>query len=182
MALTAARLRKALEVMDEADLRELIEALYRASADNRRFLASRLEGDNSGLLEVYVNELGRCFDPRKNELKVAPVRKALQNYLRVTSPLETLQAKILYVRAALGYWEKLPYWQESHETTLGNMFKDITQAALDFSDRSEVLDSVHQLGQNFIRQEQKFGYFDWHVLLYKEFVGALAEQSDAASP
>lgn len=174
--MTAARLRKALEVMDEADLRELVEALYRASADNRRFLVSRLEGDNGELLAVYVNELGRCFDPRKKELKVAPARKALQNYLRVSSPLEALQARILYVKAALGYWEKLPSWQESHETALGNMFRDIAQTALDFSDRPDVLDSVHQLGQNFIRQEKTFGYFDWHVALYKDFVRALADQ------
>lgn len=177
MALTVAQLRKVLEVMDETELRELIEALYKASTDNKRFLTSRLEGDNSELLEVYVKELGKCFDPKKGELRVAPAKKALQNYLRVASPIETLQAKIRYVRAALGYWNKLPYWSENHDTTLGNMFKDITQTALDYSDHYELLDSAHQIGEDFIKQEQKFGYFDWHVQIYKDFVEALGRQS-----
>lgn len=93
MALTAAQLRKALEVLDEAELRELIEALYKASTDNKRFLTSRLDGDNSELLEVYVTELGRCFNPKKGELRVAAAVKALQNYLRSPRPLRHFRPK-----------------------------------------------------------------------------------------
>lgn len=177
MALTAAQLRKALEVLDEAELRELIEALYKASTDNKRFLTSRLDGDNSELLEVYVTELGRCFNPKKGELRVAAARKALQNYLRVASPTEALQAKIRYVGAALEYWHHRPHWSENHDTTLGNIFKDITQTALDYPDQQHLLDSVHQLGRDFIQQEQKFGYFDWHVQIYRDFVGAQARST-----
>lgn len=172
MPLTATQLRKALDVMDEAELRELIEALYKASIDNKRFLTSRLENDNSELFEVYVKELEKCFDPKKGELRVASAKKAMQNYFRVASPVEMLQAKIRYVGAALTYWQKLPYWPETHDTTLGNMFKDITNIALNYSEQKELLDNIHRIGQEFIKQEQKFGYFDWHVQIYKNFVKA----------
>lgn len=176
MAMTAAQLRKALDPMDAAELRELIQALYQASTDNKRLLTSKLEGDNSDLFEVYLRELEKCFDPKKGELKVALARKALQNYLRVASPIETLQAKIHYIQAAQRYWQKLPYWSESQETTLANMLKDITQTALEFSDHHELLDAVHAIGQEFIKQEKKFGYFDWHVQIYRNFVEALDDK------
>ncbi|GAA4012101.1 hypothetical protein GCM10022631_24990 [Deinococcus rubellus] len=173
MPLTATQLRKALDVMDEAELRELIEALYKASTDNKRFLTSRLENDKSELLEVYVKELEKCFDPKKGELRVASAKKAMQNYLRVASPVEMLQAKIRYVGAALAYWQKLPYWPENHDTTLGNMLKDITNVALNYPEQSEILNNVHRIGREFIKQERKFGCFDWHVQIYKDFAKAL---------
>lgn len=169
MALTVSRLRKALEVMDEAELRELVETLYKASTDNKRLLASQLEGDSSELLEAYVKELQKCFDPEKSELKVAPAKKALQNYLRVASPLEALQAKIRYVRIALVYWNEVAYWTENHDTTLGKMFEEITQGALRYIEHQDLLDSVHKLGQEFITQEKTYGYFDWHVGIYRNF-------------
>lgn len=175
MPLTAIQLRKALDSMDESELRELIEALYKASTDNKRFLTSRLDNDNSELLAVYVKELEKCFDPKKGELRVASAKKAMQNYLRVASPIEILQAKIRYISAALEYWQKLPYWSENHDTTLGNMFEDITKCALDYSENQEVLDSVHCIGHKFIDQEQEFGYFDWHVKIYGDFIEALEQ-------
>lgn len=173
MPLTAIQLRKALDAMDESELRQLIETLYKASIDNKRFLTSKLDNDNSELLAVYVKELEKCFDPKKGELKVASARKAMQNYLRVASPIEMLQAKIRYIGAALEYWEKLPYWSESHDTTLGNMFEDIAKHALNYPENQELLDSIHRIGHKFIEQERKFGYFDWHVQIYRDFVKAL---------
>ncbi len=169
MALTVTQLRKTLETMDDSELRELIEALYQASSDNKRFLTAQLEADNSELLNIYVRELEKSFDPSKGELKVAAVKKSLQNYLRVASPIEATQARIRYVRAALSYWQKLPYWSENHYTTLGKMFQDIAHTALEYPERHELLASVHQLGQEFVRQERKYGYFDWHVKIYDDF-------------
>lgn len=156
-------------MMDEAELRELIEALYKASTDNKRLLAAQLEGDSSELLEAYVKVLQKCFDPKKSELKVAPVRKALQNYLRVASPLEALQAKIRYVRTALAYWDKVAYWTEQHDTALGNMFAEITHGTLQYTEHQDLLELVHKLGQEFIAQEKKYGYFDWQVEIYRSF-------------
>jgi hypothetical protein len=177
MALTPSRLRKALEVMDEAELRELIEILYRASTDNKRLLAAQLEGNNSELLEVYIKALQKCFDPKKSELKVAPARKALQNYLRVASPLEALQAKIRYVRTALAYWDEVAYWTEQHDTALGNMFEEIAHGTLQYTEHQDLLESVHKLGQEFIAQEKKYGYFDWQVEIYKSFKDDLGADS-----
>ena len=173
MPLTAIQLRKALDAMDESELRELIEALYKASTDNKRFLTSRLDNDNSELLEVYVKELEKCFDPKKGELKVSSAKKAMQNYLRVASPIEKLQAKIRYINAALKYWQKLLYWSENHDATLGNMFEDITNCALNYAEHQDLLDSIHRIGYKFVDQEQEFGYFDWHVQIYRDFVKAL---------
>ena len=159
--------------MEESELRELIEALYKTSIDNKRFLTSKLDNDNSELLEVYVKELEKCFDPKKGELRVATVKKAMQSYLRVASPIEALQAKIRYIGVALEYWQKLPYWSENHFTTLGNMFEDVTKNGLDYSEHQEILDSIHRIGRQFIEQEKKFGYFDWNVKIYRNFVKAL---------
>ena len=173
MPMTTIQLRKALDAMDESELRELIEALYKASTDNKRFLTSRLDNDNSELLAVYVKELEKCFNPKKGELRVASAKKAMQNYLRVASPIEMLQVKIHYIGAALEYWQKLPYWSENHDTTLGNMFEDIAKCALNYSEHQEILDSIHRIGRKFVEQERKFGYFDWHVQIYRDFVKAL---------
>ncbi|MGY2896471.1 hypothetical protein [Deinococcus sp. UYEF24] len=173
MPLTTIQLRKALNALDESELRELIEALYKASADNKRFLTSRLDNDNSELLAVYVKELEKCFDPKKGELRVASAKKAMQNYLRVASPIEMLQAKIRYIGTALEYWQKLPYWSENHDTTIGNMFEDIAKHALNYSENQQIIDSIHGIGHKFIEQEQEFGYFDWHVQIYRDFVKAL---------
>ena len=173
MPLTVIQLRKALGAMDESELRELIEALYKASTDNKRFLTSRLENDNSELLAVYVKELEKCFDPKKGELRVASAKKAMQNYLRVASPIETLQAKIRYIGAALEYWQKLPYWPENHGTTLRNMFEDVAKYALEYPEHQDILDSIHRIGRKFIAQELEFGYFDWHLQIYRDFVKAL---------
>jgi len=173
MPLTAIQLRRALDAMEESELRELIEALYKASIDNKRFLTSRLDNDNSELLEVYVRELEKYFDSKKGELRVATVKKAMQNYLRVASPIEALQAKIRYIGAALEYWQKLPYWSENHYTTLANMFEDVAKSGLNYSKHQEILDSIHIIGRQFIEQERIFGYFDWHVKIYRDFVKAL---------
>ena len=97
----------------------------------------------------------------------------MQNYLRVASPIEMLQAKIRYIGAALECWQKLPYWSENHDTTLGNMFEDIAKCALNYSEHQEILDSIHRIGRKFVEKERKFGYFDWHVQIYRDFVKAL---------
>jgi hypothetical protein len=175
MPLTVIQLRKALDALDESELRELIHDLYKSSIDNKRFLTSKLENDNRELLAIYVKELEKCFDPKKGELRVASAKKAMQNYLRVASPIEMLQAKIRYIDTALEYWQKLPYWSENHDTTLGNMFDEVANYALDYSENQEILDGIHRIGHNFIAQEKKFGYFDWHVQIYRDFAKALEQ-------
>lgn len=82
-------LRRQLSALPQDELLELLEALCRRSADNRRFLAARLRGDDdSAALEEYrarVLEEFAAAPARTPRLGAA--RKAIRDYRRASSDL-----------------------------------------------------------------------------------------------
>lgn len=169
MAITLTRLRQALTGLSESELRDLVEELYGLNADNRRYLTARLHGDTGALLEAYSRSLQQAFNPRKRTFRVGEVSKALREYLRFASPLEALDARMQFVQASLEYWKVLPDWPEEQYGYLEDMFREVTVAALAFPDRPDLLARVEALGEEFVRQEEQFGYFDGHVRVFSEF-------------
>ncbi|MCD0168723.1 hypothetical protein [Deinococcus sp. 23YEL01] len=169
MAMTLTRLRQALAGLSESELHVLVEELHGLNADNRRYLTARLDGDTGALLDAYVRALEQAFNPKKRTFRVAEVSKALREYLRFASPLEALEARMRFVRASLEYWKVLPDWPEEQYGYLEDMFREVTVGALAFPDRPDLLAGVEEIGEEFVRQEDAFGYFDGHVRVFSEF-------------
>ena len=63
----------------------------------------------------------------------------------------------------------LPDWPEEQYGYLEDMFREVTVGALAFPDRPDLLAGVDAIGEEFVRQEDAFGYFDGHVRVFSEF-------------
>ena len=88
-----------LQYLDEKDLIKIIRDLYLFSKENKIFLSSRMGiGDQESLIEPYKRAIRREFYPDRGfpRLNLAAARKALNDFKRFNSRLETVVELLVY--------------------------------------------------------------------------------------
>ena len=95
-------IKRQLQALEESDLHELIQGLFKLSVENRAFLAARLLGASAGkaLLQPYRERIERAFYTRgrKPQLKLAEGRKAIREYQTATAdPAGSLELMLTFV-------------------------------------------------------------------------------------
>ena len=96
------QIKEKLSSLDKSGLSDLVRDLFKASADNRAFLAARfLEHGVGGVaLEEYRRRIIEQFYPKRGfgKLKLSEARKAIRDYLKATADLTgTLELMLAYV-------------------------------------------------------------------------------------
>ncbi|MDB5044826.1 MAG: hypothetical protein JWQ08_876, partial [Deinococcus sp.] len=106
MSLTLAALRRSLQDMDAAELRGVIETVFKASTANKNLLTALLDNDTSGLRAKAEAEIVRAFHlgKRTPTLKTSGARAASAAYATVAAPLEVLTLQLQFVQAGMDCW------------------------------------------------------------------------------
>ncbi|MFT2718706.1 hypothetical protein ACMT4L_01765 [Deinococcus sp. A31D244] len=178
MALTLTQLRQTLGDMDAPELREVLVALYRASADNKRQLAALLEGDHSGLLDRLETELEKAFrtSGRLPTMKVGGAKKALTAYLKVAAPADALDAELRYVEAGVLCLHAYGDWPENNYSSMEGVF----EAALKRAATLDLKDIPFKRLERLVSNAGGFGYgfSDQIAYQYDEFLEKLEEPEE----
>ncbi len=173
MSLTLPKLRSIIEEMDAPELRVLIEEIFKSTADNKRLLSAKLEGDNSELLNKLYTELLKTFEPKRGtpSLRLAPARKALRDYMKASTPLDALSAQLSYVEAGIRCTNKYGGISEAFCAGLSSVWRESLKHALALAPQDLPWDRLETILKN--SDGIGWGFADELHDDYKEFLEKL---------
>ncbi len=131
----------------ETDLLELVHELFKLSAENRAFLASRLLGPSAGraLLGPYRQRIGRAFYKRggrpQEKLQLAVVRKLIRDYEAATSdPAGSLELMLTCLEIGTQFAREFGDNDQSFYSSLCSVLYE-TKKVLDAEEGRELYDA-----------------------------------------
>lgn len=98
-ALTWSQIKPHLQHLEAGDLLNIIRDLYQLNADNKVFLASRLEiGDYQSLAEPYLRAIRREFNPAQGfpRLDIGAARRALNDFKKANADPRSRADMLVY--------------------------------------------------------------------------------------
>jgi hypothetical protein len=156
-------LRRQLERLPPEELLELLGALCRRSADNRRFLAARLgRGDEgSSVLEDYRARLLAEFASPGRMPRLGAARRAVGDYRKATGDVRgTADLMLAYVEAGTAFSREHGDMSEAYYDSLGIVLRQLAEMLQEDPDlRALLLPRLRALGQASRRVGWSWGGF-----------------------
>ena len=124
-------IRKQLDPFDRAGLIGLIEDLYRADLNNRRFLESRLLND-TGVIEEYRRKIVRAIYPdpfSRRPISIRDASAAIAHYTKATGDrIGTIDLLVSFVEAGTEQSADLGYGDDKYFAALERKIEAIDNA------------------------------------------------------